>query len=97
MKSLTRLQVHPHTTASAVPIGAVRISLLELSMPAAAVFAGILRSAQASKAAGSLVLSHLNVFRPGDAGEISTGKKCRHVFGVLQRNDCLDHTYESRW
>lgn len=41
-------------------------SRLELSRPAAAVLAGVLRSSQASKAAGAVILSHLAGFRAGD-------------------------------
>lgn len=45
--------------------------LLQLSRPAAAVLASVVRSAPASKAAGALVLSHLSEFGSGDAsGEL---------------------------
>ena len=40
--------------------------LLQLSRPAAAVLASVVRSAPASKAAGALVLSHLAAFGSGD-------------------------------
>lgn len=41
-------------------------SRLKLSRPAAAVLAGVIRSSQASKAVGAVILSHLGGFRPGE-------------------------------
>lgn len=73
---LVRLRVRRHGAHEGTAISSDNASfLLELSRPAAAVLAFILRSTPASKAAGLLVLAHLGVFRTGDVGKYPLAQK----------------------
>ncbi|CAN0089684.1 unnamed protein product, partial [Laminaria digitata] len=63
--ALTRLEVLAEYAAAAAAAAGTPAGD-KLSRPAAAVLAGVLRSSQASKAVGTLVLSHLAGFRGGD-------------------------------
>ncbi|CAM9742427.1 unnamed protein product, partial [Pylaiella littoralis] len=59
--------------------------LLQLSRPAAAVLASVVRSAPASRAVGALALSHLTVFGASgdDSADASWPLFCAHILGAL--------------